>query len=68
MTHKIKREKEKKEKSEIVDIIFTTISNLLWFGAWLYIIFILHHSGWWILLPMFFHFATDKTIKIRNKK
>jgi len=31
--------------------------NIIWFGAWLYIIFGLHNSGWWILVPIIFHWT-----------
>lgn len=58
----------KKGKVEIIDIIFTTISNLIWMGAWIYIIFWLHQSGWWILIPMLFHFSTDKNLADMRKK
>lgn len=39
--------------------IATAIFNLIWFGAWLYIIFGLGHSGWWILVPIVCHWATS---------
>lgn len=37
--------------------IVISILNILWFGVWLYIIFWLHHSGWWILVPLMFHWT-----------
>ena len=58
----------KKEIAEIIDIIFTAILNLAWFGAWLYIIFIRGYSGWWILVPIFLHFKTDRAIEALNKE
>lgn len=36
------------------------IANLFWFGAWLYIIFGLHQSGWWILFPIVFHWSEEE--------
>lgn len=60
--------KNKNSVTEIVDIILTTISNIVWFAVWLYIIFGLHNSGWWILVPMFFNFKTDRAIEAIHKK
>lgn len=62
--------KKTKEFSKTVDIMFTTLLNLLWFGAWLYIIFILNNSGWWILIPLAFNFNTDEYLiqKMKYRK
>jgi len=37
----------------------SALFNLLWFGMWMYIIFGLHQSGWWILFPLFVHFEKE---------
>jgi hypothetical protein len=37
-----------------------TVANMLWFGAWLFIIFGLHQSGWLILVPIIVHFKETK--------
>jgi hypothetical protein len=42
------------------DGVLTAIINLIWFGAWLYIIFGLHNSGLWILIPMLFHWKESE--------
>ena len=40
--------------------IVTAIINLIWFSIWLYIIFGLHNSGWWILVPIIIHWRKEK--------
>lgn len=40
--------------------VLEAVMNLVWFGAWLYIVFGLHQSGWWLLVPLFFHFKREK--------
>jgi len=40
--------------------IWTELFNLIWLLTWLYIIFGLNQSGWWILVPVFFHWGENK--------
>jgi hypothetical protein len=54
--------------NETVDNIITAIINILWYGVWIYIIFWLHYSGWWILIPILFHWTTNKQGELESKK
>ncbi len=54
--------------SETFDNLLTVIINILWFGVFIYIIFWLHHSGWWILVPILFHWRTAKAAELELKE
>jgi len=36
------------------------LTNLIWFGAFFYVIFFMGYSGWWFLFPILFPFARIK--------
>jgi len=39
------------------------IANLIWFLVWLYIVFVLDNSGWWLLVPASIHWRDDQKNK-----
>lgn len=43
------------------DIVILII-NWVWFGVWMYIIFGLGNSGWWILVPIFAHWRKESPL------
>jgi len=37
-------------------LISTFIANLVILGSFMYVVFVLDHSAWWLLFPLLFHF------------
>jgi hypothetical protein len=45
-------------KNKPLDIrlsLIVAVVNIVWFAVWIYIIFWLHNSGWWLLVPLLFN-------------
>jgi hypothetical protein len=53
-----------KKEHNFKKVLVVELINLIWFGAWLYIIFGLHQSGWWILVPMSIHWTYESVWKL----
>lgn len=48
-------------------IVFIYVAgNLIWFGMWMYVVFGLHQSPWWMAVPILLHF-TMETLKGKGK-
>jgi hypothetical protein len=52
-----------KQKYELYNSLMAGLFNFIWFGVWLYIIFILHQDWRWILVPIIMHWSTKEDKK-----